>query len=35
MRAKKVGEPMTTEPSMGISKYLKIEGTTLVGGDIL
>jgi len=24
------GEPMTARPSVGVSKYLKVEGTTLV-----
>jgi len=24
------GEPMTAQPSMGVSKYLKVDGTTLV-----
>ena len=27
---RKPGEPMTTEPSVGVTKYLKVEGTTLV-----
>ncbi len=27
---RKKGEPMTTQPSVGISKYLKVEGTILV-----
>ncbi len=27
---RKAGEPMTARPSMGVSKYLKVEGTTLV-----
>jgi hypothetical protein len=27
---RKPGEPMTTRPSMGVSKYLKVEGTMLV-----
>lgn len=26
---RKVGEPMTAQPSVGVSKYLKVEGTTL------
>jgi len=28
---RKQGEPMTVRPSVGVSKYLKVEGTTLVG----
>lgn len=27
---RKAGEPMTAQPSVGVSKYLKMEGTTLV-----
>lgn len=26
---RKTGEPMTAQPSVGVSKYLKVEGTTL------